>query len=90
MTTPAAERSGSAAAQAIVRDIARGGLAGLVTGLLVAGVGGRLVMRIAALLVPGSAGAFTAKITRRHSMELIVNSGKESVEYAFVAFAPLS
>ena len=81
MTTPAAERSGSAAAQAIVRDIARGGLAGLVTGLLVAGVGGRLVMRIAALLVPGSAGAFTENgnrigdVTLSGSLALIVFVG---------------
>jgi hypothetical protein len=42
-----------------LRDIARGGLAGLLTGLLVAGIGGRIVMRAAALLVPGAAGRFT-------------------------------
>ena len=42
-----------------LRDIARGGLAGLLTGILVAGVGGRVVMRAAALLVPDAAGRFT-------------------------------
>ena len=42
-----------------IRDIARGGLAGLLTGILVAGVGGRVVMRLAALLVPEAAGQFT-------------------------------
>jgi hypothetical protein len=42
-----------------LRDIARGGLAGLVTGIVVAGIGGRLVMRVAALLVPEAAGQFT-------------------------------
>lgn len=42
-----------------MRDIARGGLAGLLTGILVAGVGGRVVMRAAALLVPEAAGRFT-------------------------------
>lgn len=42
-----------------LRDIARGGLAGLLTGILVAGVGGRVVMRAAAMLVPESAGRFT-------------------------------
>ncbi len=42
-----------------LRDIARGGLAGLLTGVLVAGVGGRLVMRAAALLVPDATGRFT-------------------------------
>lgn len=43
----------------ILREITRGGLAGLVVGVLVAGVGGRLVMRLAALLVPAADGAFT-------------------------------
>lgn len=42
-----------------LRDIARGGLAGLFTGVLVAGIGGRVVMRAAALLVPDAAGRFT-------------------------------
>lgn len=43
----------------IWRDIARGGLAGLIVGLFVAGVGGRLVMRLATLLEPGAIGSFT-------------------------------
>jgi hypothetical protein len=43
----------------ILRDIARGGLAGLVVGLLGVGLGGRLVMRLTALLVPESVGSFT-------------------------------
>lgn len=43
----------------ILRDIARGGLASLVVGLLVAGIGGRVVMRIATLLHPDAVGAFT-------------------------------
>jgi MFS family permease len=43
----------------ILRDIARGGLASLVVGLLVAGLGGRLVMRLATLVVPDSVGALT-------------------------------
>lgn len=43
----------------ILREITRGGLAGLIVGLLVGGVGGRLVMRLAALLVPTSVGATT-------------------------------
>jgi hypothetical protein len=42
-----------------VRDIARSGLAGLFTGILVAGVGGRIVMRVAALRVPEAAGRLT-------------------------------
>jgi hypothetical protein len=43
----------------IFRDIARTGVAGLLTGLLVAGLGGRLVMRAAALLEPSAIGRFT-------------------------------
>jgi hypothetical protein len=43
----------------VVRDIARSGLAGLLTGLLVVGPGGRLVMRLAALLEPSAAGRLT-------------------------------
>jgi len=43
----------------ILRDITRGGLAGLVVGILLAGVGGRVVMRLAAAIVPGSAGGVT-------------------------------
>ena len=42
-----------------IRDIARGGLAGLLTGFLVAGFGGRVVMRAAALLVPDATGRIT-------------------------------
>lgn len=43
----------------ILREITRGGLAGLIVGIVVGGVGGRLVMRLAALLVPSSAGGRT-------------------------------
>jgi hypothetical protein len=43
----------------IWRDIARGGLAGIVVGLFVAGIGGRLAMRLATLLEPGAIGSFT-------------------------------
>jgi hypothetical protein len=43
----------------VLRDIARGGLTGAIIGILGVGVGGRIVMRLAALLVPSSAGDFT-------------------------------
>ena len=36
----------------IFRDIARGGITGLIVGLVGVGIGGRIVMRLAALLVP--------------------------------------
>jgi len=65
----------------ILRDITRGGLAGLVVGIVVAGFGGRLVMRIAALLVPSANGAFTengnriGEITLAGSVALIIFAG---------------
>jgi len=51
---PALSRTGEA-----LRDIARGGMSGVVAGIVVGGLGGRLVMRIAALLHPDAAGALT-------------------------------
>jgi hypothetical protein len=42
-----------------LRDIARGGIAGVIAGAVVAGVGGRVVMRLAAVAVPDSRGGFT-------------------------------
>ena len=64
-----------------LRDIARGGLAGLVTGILVAGVGGRIVMRVAALLVPDAAGRLTENgnrvgdITLSGTLGLVIGAG---------------
>jgi len=43
----------------ILRDIARAGIAGLAVGVVVGGLGGRAAMRLIALLIPDSAGAFT-------------------------------
>jgi hypothetical protein len=43
----------------ILRDIARGGLAGLIIGIVGVGLGSRLVMRLAAILVPEAVGSFT-------------------------------
>ena len=43
----------------VLRDVSRGALAGLIVGVVVLGVGGRLVMRLAALLDPSSAGRLT-------------------------------
>jgi hypothetical protein len=51
---PAPSRTGE-----VLRDIARGGISGVVAGIVVGGLGGRLVMRIAALLHPDAAGALT-------------------------------
>jgi hypothetical protein len=43
----------------ILRDIARGGLAGLAVGVVFGGLGGRLAMRLIALLIPEATGRFT-------------------------------
>ena len=43
----------------VVRDITRGGVAGLIAGIVAVGLGGRLAMRLAALAIPGSVGEFT-------------------------------
>jgi hypothetical protein len=43
----------------VLRDIARAALAGLIVGVVVLGVGGRIVMRLAALIDPSSAGRHT-------------------------------
>jgi hypothetical protein len=58
-TDTALPSAGAGAGGAILRDIARGGIAGVLTGALVGGLGGRVVMRAAALVVPGSTGRFT-------------------------------
>lgn len=63
------------------RDIARGGLAGLLAGILVAGIGGRVVMRAAALLVPDAAGQLTdngnriGDITLSGTLGLVLGGG---------------
>lgn len=57
--TLASERSVVSPAREILRDIAHGGFAGAIVGVVVAGLGGRLVMRLAAILQPGAIGAFS-------------------------------
>ncbi|HEY3334807.1 MAG TPA: hypothetical protein VGK16_06160 [Candidatus Limnocylindrales bacterium] len=65
----------------LLRDIARGGLAGLVAGLVVGGIGGRVAMRAAALLVPEATGRFTENgnqigaITLAGTLALVVFMG---------------
>lgn len=56
MAAPPQAPSGSAP---IVREIARGGLAGFLTGVVMGGGGGRLAMRLSALLDPAARGART-------------------------------
>jgi hypothetical protein len=52
-------RPASLPAIEILRDIARGGLAGIIVGIVVAGLGGRLVMRVATMLHENTVGATT-------------------------------
>jgi len=65
----------------IVREVARGGLAGLITGLLFAGVGGRVAMRLSALMDPSArrrtteAGARVGEITLEGSIGFVVFVG---------------
>lgn len=61
--------------------MARGGIAGALTGILVAGLGGRVAMRLAAIMEPASAGRFTengariGEITLSGSVGLILLGG---------------
>src|SRR5258705_1165216 len=48
----------------IVRDIARGGIAGLAVGIVVGGLGGPVAMRLIALLIPEATGSSTANGNR--------------------------
>lgn len=43
----------------VLRDIARGGIAGAIAGVVVGGLGGRIVMRVAAIFHPEAAGLLT-------------------------------
>jgi hypothetical protein len=80
-STGGVERTGVGPVGEILRDISRGGVAGLLAGIVVAGIGGRIVMRLAALIVPTSAGRFTENgnqigdITLSGSIGLILLGG---------------
>lgn len=58
VASPSGDVAG-AGVRLVLRDIARGGLTGAIVGLVFGGIGGRLVMRLATLLVPDAAGGFT-------------------------------
>jgi MFS family permease len=83
-TGPATERGELAPVaeeRDLLREIAVGGLAGLIAGIVVGGVGGRAVMRLAALLAPDAVGRFTENgnrigtITLEGSLGLILFGG---------------
>lgn len=77
--TTASEGSAVSPVHEILRDIARGGFAGAIVGIVVAGLGGRLAMRLATLLQPEAIGAVTENgnrigaITLSGSLGLILN-----------------
>jgi hypothetical protein len=82
---------------AVVRDIARGGLAGLIVGIAVCGIGGRLVMRLATLLVPAATGLPTENgnrigdITLGGTMAVVMFAGllgAVTVGVTWVAISP--
>lgn len=65
----------------VLRDIARGGFAGILVGIFVAGLGGRLVMRLATILHEDTVGRITengeviGRISFNGTMALIVFGG---------------
>lgn len=83
VSTPAVASTMSRAriAGEILRDIARGGIAGALSGIVIAGLGGRLLMRLAAMMIPSASGSFTENgnrigdITASGSLALILFGG---------------
>jgi len=69
------------------RDIARGGLAGLVVGIVVAGFGGRIAMRLAALRVGDATGALTENGNRIGDITLAGSLGLILIGLLFGALA---
>jgi hypothetical protein len=59
----------------ILRDIARGGIAGAIVGIVVGGLGGRLLMRLAAILQGDAVGAVTQNGNRIGDITLVGTLG---------------
>lgn len=80
----------------VLREIARGGLAGLAAGLLIGGVGGRIVMSIAAVLNPDATGLFTengevvGRFTLQGTLALIVFGGLSASALGAVVWVVVS
>jgi hypothetical protein len=79
--TTADRRTEASPAREVLRDIARGGIAGIVAGVFVAGLGGRLVMRLATILHEDTVGLSTengeliGRISLNGTMALITFGG---------------
>jgi MFS family permease len=75
------ERSATSPGGEVLRDIARGGIAGILVGIFVAGLGGRLVMRLATILHEDTVGQVTeagetiGRITLNGTLALVTFSG---------------
>jgi hypothetical protein len=67
---PVSEQAERSRTGEVLRDIARGGISGVVAGIAVGGIGGRLVMRIAALRHPEAVGALTENGNRMGDITL--------------------
>jgi hypothetical protein len=86
----------TAAFLAIIRDIARGGLAGLIVGFVGAGLGSRLAMRIAALLVPQANGLLTendfpiGRITLEGTIGLVLFGGLAATLFLAVTWVVIA
>jgi hypothetical protein len=80
----------------VLRDIARGGLAGAVAGLIVGGFGGRIIMRIAAIVSPDARGFRTENgeligaITANGTFALLLFGGLASGVVAGIVWVVVS
>lgn len=80
----------------ILRDIARGGLASVIAGTVVAGIGGRVIMRIAAMLSPDATGRLTdngeviGTISANGTLALLIFGGLLSGAIAGVVWVVVS
>src|SRR3972149_1694060 len=80
----------------VLRDIARGGLAAALAGIVVLGLGGRVVMRIAAAVNPDApglrteAGEVVGVVTAQGSLGLLVFGGLASGIVAGIVWVVVS
>jgi hypothetical protein len=80
----------------VLREIARGGLAGLIAGIVVGGVGGRVVMSIVAVLNPDASGLLTengevvGRFTVQGTLALITFGGLSAAALGAVVWVIVS
>jgi hypothetical protein len=93
MTSTASEQASTLTWSTLIRSTAISGISGALTGFLVGGVGGRIVMRISALVAGDSArGAITdngdrvGEFTIEGTIELLANGESPWVSRRLVSF----